>query len=82
MRIIKFNESKLQHESALEELNLTTKDMDAMLYKLNKYSSYLSEDGINLLEDLENLKKGEWSKLRKWKIENIFVRYKKQLERK
>lgn len=78
MRIIKFNEStgsNKPHELALSELNLTVKDMDVILYKLSKYSQYLDNNGMDLIKDLESFKKSDWTKLRKWKIENILNRY-------
>jgi len=82
MRIIKFNEASSEgqkpHELALSELNLSVKDMEAMLYKLNKYKDYLGTDGKDLISDLESAKSSSWVKLRKWKIENILSRYEVQ----
>jgi hypothetical protein len=79
MRIIKFNEAtQSPHELALSELNLTIKDMEVMLYKLSKYKDYLSSDGRELISDLESAKASGWTKLRKWKIENILARYEVQ----
>lgn len=79
MRIIKFNESgQKPHELALSELNLTVKDMEVMLYKLSKYKDYLGSDGRELISDLEVAKESGWTKLRKWKIENILARYETQ----
>ena len=79
MRIIKFNESgQKPHELALSELNLTVKDMEVMLYKLTKYRDYLGSDGRELISDLEASKESGWTKLRKWKIENILARYEVQ----
>jgi hypothetical protein len=82
MRIIKFNEASSEgqkpHELALSELNLSVKDMEAMLYKLNKYKDYLASDGRELISDLESAKGSGWTKLRKWKIENILSRYEVQ----
>ena len=82
MRIIKFNEASSEgqkpHELALSELNLSVKDMEAMLYKLSKYKDYLASDGKELISDLESAKASGWTKLRKWKIENILSRYEVQ----
>jgi hypothetical protein len=79
MRIIKFNEAtQSPHELALSELNLTIKDMEVMLYKLSKYKDYLSSDGRELISDLEAAKESGWTKLRKWKIENLLSRYEVQ----
>lgn len=81
MKIIRFNESvsgSRPHEVALSELNLTVKDMDIILYKLSKYSHYLDNNGKDLIKDLESFKNSDWTKLRKWKIENILDRYKIQ----
>lgn len=81
MRIIKFNEStggNSTHEIALSELKMSVKDMESILYKLSKYDTYLSQEGKELISDLESFKSSNWVKLRKWKIENILNRYKIQ----
>ena len=78
MRIIKFLESteNMQpFEIALSELKLTVKDMEAMLYKLTKYSEALTKNGDSLIKDLEKAKESGWKTLRKWKIENMINRY-------
>jgi hypothetical protein len=76
MRIIKFNEASSEgqkpHELALSELNLSVKDMEVMLFKLIKYKDVLDAD--DLISDLENAKESGWTKLRKWKIENLLSR--------
>jgi hypothetical protein len=82
MRIIKFNESKLEytksaHETALSEMNLTIKDMEIMLFKLKKYEKNLT-GASELIEDMEKVKDSGWTKLRKWKLENIVSRYEVQ----
>jgi len=80
MRIIKFNEASSEgqkpHELALSELNLSVKDMEVMLFKLIKYKDVLDAD--DLISDLESAKSSGWTKLRKWKIENLLSRYEDQ----
>lgn len=79
MNIMKFNEA-FDLSGLLAQFKLTSPTgLDDMLDKLKKYKENLSEDGLDLIVDLEREKKTNWSNIRKWKLDSIVKRYEKAI---